>query len=162
MLVVVCGLPGAGKTTVAEMVAEEVGGHLLRTDVVRKELVGDPEYSPEETDLTYREVRDRAERLLRDGEGVVLDGTFRRRAERDRAATLAERIGTPFRLVRVACRDAVCRERIRQRETDASDANVAVYEELRETFEPVELDHDVVENSRTLAETRDQVAALFR
>lgn len=161
VLVLVCGVPGAGKSTAAEMVARRLDAHLLRTDVVRKELVDDPDYSAAETELTYREVCDRAERRLRDGETVVLDGTFRRQTQRDCAETVAARVGVPFRLVLVTCEDAVCRARIRDRERDVSDADVAVYETLRETFEPVEGDHDVVDNSGALAETEAQVEALF-
>ena len=40
MLVVVCGPPGVGKTTVAGMIAERLGAARLRTDVVREHLQG--------------------------------------------------------------------------------------------------------------------------
>lgn len=63
-LVVVCGLPGTGKTTVATEVADRVGGRLLRTDVVRKDLVDDPDYTDAETRRVYDELLDRAERTL--------------------------------------------------------------------------------------------------
>jgi hypothetical protein len=53
MLVVVCGLPGVGKTTVAGMVADRFGAETLRTDVVREELIAEPTYTDEERDAVY-------------------------------------------------------------------------------------------------------------
>ncbi|WP_435062445.1 AAA family ATPase [Halobaculum sp. EA56] len=159
-LAVVCGLPGAGKTTVARAVGDRLDAEVLRTDVVRKELFPSPEYTAEESRRTYEAVFDRAGTLLADGDPVVLDGTFRRAARRDRARTLADRHGADFRLVRVVCEEAVAKERIRAREGDASDADVEVYDLLREEFEPV-ADPAVVDNSGDLDETRARVRELF-
>jgi len=36
MLIIVCGLPGTGKTSLARKIAEKIYAVLLRTDVVRK------------------------------------------------------------------------------------------------------------------------------
>jgi predicted kinase len=38
MLVLVCGLPSTGKSTVAKQIAEDFNGKILRTDVIRREL----------------------------------------------------------------------------------------------------------------------------
>ena len=71
MLVVVCGLPGVGKTTVAEHASERLDGTLLRTDVVRKELFPDPEYTDAEAAAVYDELFARAsEELARGGAGT--------------------------------------------------------------------------------------------
>lgn len=160
-LVVVCGVPGAGKTTVAELVADRVDADLLRTDVVRKELFDGPEYGDGETEAVYDELFDRAAGKLERGRAVVLDGTFRRRAHRERAAELAEAHGLPLECVRVECDPEVARERVRDREDDASDAGVAVHERIREEFEPLAREHRVVDNSGSLAATRRQVEAAF-
>jgi len=72
-LVLIGGLPGTGKSTLAARVSEALGAAMLRTDEVRKELAGlDPVtpaaagfgqglYAPEMTGRTYRELLDRAE-----------------------------------------------------------------------------------------------------
>lgn len=57
------------------------------------------------------------------------------------------------------CDPAVARERIREGEGDASDADVAVYEELRDEFETVEREHTPIDNSGSRAASRRQVAA---
>ncbi|MFC6734896.1 AAA family ATPase, partial [Halolamina salina] len=84
MLVLVCGLPGTGKSTVAERIAELLPARMLRTDVVRKELFPEPTYEAEESAAVYDELFDRARDRLDAGEHVVLDATFRRRRLRQR------------------------------------------------------------------------------
>lgn len=161
-LAVVCGPPGVGKSTAAAAAAEHLDAALLRTDLVRKELFEEPGYDARETERTYAALFDRARRRLAAGEAVVLDGTFRRRDQRDRAAEAAAAEGARFRLVRVTCEPAVVRERVRAREGDPSDADVDVYESVRAAFEPVERDHAVVDNSGSQADTRRQVLATLQ
>jgi predicted kinase len=160
-LVAVAGLPGVGKTTVSAAVAERLGATRLRSDVLRKELFDAPDYRPEETEAVYAELRERAADLLAEGESVVLDATFREGSRRDRVAAVAEANGAAFRFVHVTCADEVVRERIAAREGDASDADVAVYEQLKGEFEPVEREHVRIDNSGTLAETDAQVERAF-
>lgn len=166
MLVLVCGLPGTGKSTVAERVAERLPARLLRTDVVRKELFAEPTYTTEESAAVYNELFQRARDLLDSGEHVVLDATFRRAALRKRAANVAADTETGFHLVRVVCSESVVRERIRKRqrhEDDESDANFAVYKQLKHEFEPIKHDdHVVINNSGSLSETFDAVDEAFQ
>lgn len=160
-LVVVCGLPGVGKSTVARRVADLIDAEVLRTDVVRKELFDDPEYTGEETATVYDELLSRAEDRLVDGDRVVLDATFRTREQREAARDLADRLDCGFRVVHVDCEEAVVERRIAERE-GVSDADFAVHQQLRETFEPLEVAHVAVDNSGSEAETRRQVDEAFR
>ncbi|QZP38950.1 AAA family ATPase [Halobaculum magnesiiphilum] len=159
-LVVVCGLPGAGKSTVASAVADRLDATVFRTDVVRKELFPDPSYTDEESRRTYEALFERADDRLAAGDPVVLDGTFRRANRRREARSLAERRGVTARLVRVRCDERTAKARIRSREDDPSDADTDVYDLLREEFEPVE-DPVVVDNSGDLDATLARVRSLF-
>jgi hypothetical protein len=156
-LVVVCGLPGAGKTTVGEAVADRIDAEVVRTDVVRKRMVEEPDYTDEETARVYRRLVERARSTLAEGGNVVLDGTFVRRAFRDLAADAATEAGAAFDLVRVRCDESVVEERIRRREDGVSDADFEVYRIHEEAFEPVEREHVAVDNSGDLERTREQV-----
>lgn len=161
MLVVVCGLPGVGKSTVARLIAEEVDAERLRTDIIRKELVDEPAYTEEERRAVYEELYDRAANRAAAGEDVVLDGTFWATRLRERAASIADEHDVEFVLVEVTCRAGVVENRIENRESDASDADVAVHTQFREDFDPIERDHLTVDNSEDLDATRRQVEEAF-
>lgn len=158
---VVCGLPGAGKTTVAEEIVDRTGAELLRTDVVRKDVVPDPDYTEAETRRVYGELFDRAAAAVAARGAAVLDGTFREERYRRAARETAADLGATFDLVKVECSEEVVRERIAAREGDASDADFAVHELLREEFEAVDAPDLTVDNSGALPETRQQVDARY-
>lgn len=157
VLVIVCGLPGTGKTTVAQDVADRLDAVLLRTDVVRKEVFDRVVYTEEQMDATYREMFSRAEKLLRRGKPVVLDATFRKKDSRKLAQDLAQKLDVKFGLLKVECSDEVVRERIEARQDDESDADFETYRQFQKEVEPFELDHVRIDNSGELQQTREQV-----
>jgi len=159
-LVVVCGLPGVGKTTVAERVAARLDGEMLRTDVIRKELFPDPEYSDAETEAVYGELLARAGERVAAGETLVLDATFADGRFREDAREAAAATDAEFDLVEVACDEDVVRRRIERRD-GISDADFEVYRHFAERFDRVTADHVVVDNSGAQAETFTQVDAAF-
>ncbi len=168
-LVVVCGLPGVGKTTVAERVAEHVDARILRTDVIRKELFPEPTYAEEETEAVYAELLERARDRVAEGESVVLDATFADERFRAAARETADRAADRFALVKVECDESVVKKRIRRRD-GISDADFDVHLHFKELFDRVDAtdavrgtggDVVVVDNSGDEAETRAQVDAVF-
>jgi predicted kinase len=160
-IVVVCGLPGAGKTTVAEHAAELLDAELLRTDVVRTDLFSDPEYTDAEMRAVYDELFERAAEIVHGGDSVVLDGTFQHREHRESVQNTADDLDVPATLVKVECEETVVEERIRQRSDDESDADFSIHQQYRESFDSIEREHAVVDNSNGLASTREQVDVLF-
>jgi predicted kinase len=87
-LVLVGGLPGTGKSTLATGLGDALGATILRSDELRKELAGLPAdrpapaafgeglYRPECTGATYTELLARAATALALGESVVLDASW--------------------------------------------------------------------------------------
>ena len=159
-LVVVCGLPGVGKTTVAERIADHVDGRIRRTDVIRKELFDDPEYTDAETEAVYTELLDRARDDIDAGDAVVLDATFADSRFRTAARETAAEAAAGFDLVEVACDEGVVERRIERRD-GISDADFEIHLRFKQLFDEVATDHVVVDNSRTQAETFAQVDAAF-
>lgn len=160
VLVAVCGLPGVGKSTVSSYVTERIDGVRLRSDAIRKELVDEPAYTDAERERVYDELFGRAESHLAEGTSVVLDATFAEGTRRETLERIADRHGVEFQLLQVVCNPEVVKQRIESRD-DISDADVSVYREFRDEFDSLELDHVRIDNSKSLARTRQQVDALF-
>ncbi|TKX46879.1 kinase [Halorubrum sp. SD690R] len=159
-LVVVCGLPGVGKTTVAERIADHVDGRIRRTDVIRKQLFDDPEYTDAETEAVYAELLARARDDVDAGGAVVLDATFADARFRADAQETAAEAAAEFDLVEVACDEAVVERRIERRD-GISDADFEIHLHFKKLFDEVASEHVVVDNSGTEAETFAQVDAAF-
>jgi aminoglycoside phosphotransferase family enzyme/predicted kinase len=142
-LVLVGGLPGAGKSTLARALAGHANLHVLRTDVIRKELAGRDAgapaagaiYTPEWTERTYAECLRRAEEGLFQGERVLVDATFREDGRRQTFLEAAARWGVPAVCLLCRADPEVARARIQARRNDASDADWSVYLELVKSWE---------------------------
>jgi aminoglycoside phosphotransferase family enzyme/predicted kinase len=146
-LVVVGGLPGTGKSTLAQALAERAGLCVIRSDVVRKELAGVTEkeqgpsafgegiYAAEWNERTYAECLHRAERLLFEGKRVLVDANFRKEAWRRAFLEAATRWGVPGILLLCHAEPEVVQDRLTSRRHDASDADWSVYRKAAETWE---------------------------
>jgi aminoglycoside phosphotransferase family enzyme/predicted kinase len=146
-LILVGGLPGTGKSTLARALAEHAGGHIIRSDVIRKEL-GDPPakrgpafgfeaglYDPLSTDRTYAECLRRADALLFEGERVIVDATFRQENRRQAFLNMATRRGVPAVFLFCQADPEVVYLRLKNRAGDISDADWSVYLRLAEQWE---------------------------
>ncbi len=147
-LVVVCGLSGTGKSTLAGALQRRTGFAHVNSDVVRKQLAGVPLrsrpgpalYTPEMNARTYRTMLQLADSHLAGHRGVILDATFQRRDHRAAARAVAEERGVPFLLVESWCADDEVRRRLAQRSEAGegpSDADWNVYLKQRQQYEPV-------------------------
>jgi aminoglycoside phosphotransferase family enzyme/predicted kinase len=146
-LVVVTGLPGTGKSTLARGLAERAGFTVIRSDVVRKELAGQPAaapapinggiYSPEWTERTYAECLRRAEALLFEGRRLIVDANFLTEDRRREFLDAAGRWAVPALMLVCEADPAAVRRRLDNRVGDASDATWAVYQDVAEHWEPL-------------------------
>lgn len=76
MIVVISGLPGAGKTTVAKELGRELNAPVLSTDEVRKRGSEPPKYTKRKKQGVYEHMFQMAEDLLSEKDNIILDGTF--------------------------------------------------------------------------------------
>jgi predicted kinase len=53
LIVIFCGLPGVGKTTIAKKLAPLIDGIILSSDKIRKEIIPKPTYERYERELIY-------------------------------------------------------------------------------------------------------------
>ena len=149
-LFITCGLMGSGKSTIASALAVELGLHRLSSDQVRKEIASVPEfsrvlagygtgiYSPDATTATYRELLARAEKALSAGQSVIIDATFRSRAERDLCRALAEKLSVPMRILRTTSPEGAIKQRLDRRVSDSrevSDGRWELFQRQKAEFE---------------------------
>jgi len=152
LLAITCGLVGTGKSTLAQALARELPLTLLTSDVVRKELAGlSPEerrlepfgrgiYSPAFTRRTYTALLRRAGDLLSRGRSVILDASFARRQQRERARRLARALAASFLCLECRAPAEEVQRRLAERLARGkgpSDARWEIYQEQRRRFQPV-------------------------
>jgi len=171
-LIIVGGLPGTGKSTVAGALAARLGADYLNSDVVRKELAGlEPGktgaapfgggiYTTTVTELTYDELLARAAISLQAGRSIVLDATFSREKWRRKASGLARRLKAVMVAVECHCPPGVVQARIeeRQKRGGVSDAGWEIYRALRRHYEPYLTPRVRVDTSRALEEGLAKIA----
>lgn len=87
------GLPGAGKTTFASGLSNWLGVEHLRGDKIGLELFRFPTFSPQERQVVYSEMNNRAIESLRAGRHAMYDAAVNTRVQRDQLLALAKQWG---------------------------------------------------------------------
>ena len=148
LLIVMTGLSGAGKSTVAQALAERIGGVRIRSDVERKRLYGlAPEaqsdgsiYTAEATTHTYARMAEAARAVTTAGVPAIVDAAFLRHAERQQFRALAGALGVRHALAVCEAPLDVLRARVAARAAlgaDPSEAGVDVLERQIDWREPL-------------------------
>ena len=143
-IIVMHGLSGSGKSTVASQLAEFLGGIQIRSDVERKRLfdlkpnahsdspLEQGIYTSDATLQTYAQLADLTDNLVKAGVSVIVDASFLKRCYRNQFKRLARKNKVAYI---VLCCDApisVLRDRINRRRAthkDPSEANIEVLEQ---------------------------------
>ena len=149
-LLVACGLPGTWKTETTEEVARIKGIPLLRTDLIRKEVLKNEDIfddkvagSMDKRTLVYDEMFRQADEILDKNDSVILDATFVSQALRRRAAEIAAKHGKTFVILQTDCPPEVSVKRIlaRTKEDYVSNAlTEQAYLNNKKKFDAVDLD----------------------
>ncbi len=130
IVVVIFGLMGTGKTTLARELGAALGWPVLHSDAVRKNLAGltpttrmplkfgEGIYSKDFSKGMYAEMRRLAGEYLQSAPGVILDGSYIKAEERLKVRQMAGEAGAVAVFVCCHCPPEVARERMARRAQD--------------------------------------------
>jgi len=145
MIVLMAGLPGTGKSTLARELARRTQGALLSKDEIRAALFApeDIEYSVKQDDFVMEVMLEAARFLLQTTptRKIFLDGrTFSRSYQIDRVLALARELAQPWTIIECTCSDETARRRL-DLEPDSShpahNRTFALYLEMKARCEPI-------------------------
>ncbi len=148
-LLIACGLPGTWKTETTEEVAKIKGYPLLRSDLIRLEVLKNEDVFDEKVasnmgkrTMVYDEMFRQADESLKKSDGVILDATFITQSLRRRAAEIAARYNKTFIILQTDCPQEISIERILKRTKEDYVSNALTeqaYLNNKKKFEPVDL-----------------------
>ncbi len=144
MLIIVCGLPGSGKSSLSKEIMRIVKAEYLNSDIIRKELIPRPEYTEDEKRQVYVEMARKAGELLKQGKNVIADATFFTGEYREMMTERATQAKSPCRIILCSLPETYIRQRIERRKKSGrnpSDADYEVYLQLKKQFEPIQGSH---------------------
>ena len=147
---VFCGVPGAGKSTLARVLSKMLKVAVVRSDMIRKQYVtqyspsgqtgaGTANYSQKTHRLVYDKLLQRAAGTLARGEPIILDATFSDPEHRRRAVDLADTMKCPIVFIECTAPERLLRSRLALREgrRPISDARLHHFQELQQRFIPL-------------------------
>ena len=149
-ILIACGLPASYKTETTEIIARLKGYIVLRTDMIRLEVLRNEDIFDEKVasdmkkrNSVYDEMFRMADELVKKGKGVILDATFINQALRRRAAEVAARYKKVFVIQQTICPQEVSIGRILRRTRENYESNALTeqaYHNNQKRFEDVDLE----------------------
>ncbi|MGA9510136.1 MAG: AAA family ATPase [Candidatus Sulfotelmatobacter sp.] len=169
MIVMMAGLPGTGKTTLARELAVRTGGRMLSKDEIRHALfsVEEVEYSTRQDDFCLQVMLETAGFLLQqDRERIIfLDGRpFSRRYQIENVVSAAEFLHQKWRILECVCAEEVVKQRLEDNDQEhpAANRDFKLYLEVRSRFEAITLPKTVIDTGKPIEECLQQALAAVR
>ena len=150
VLLITCGLPGTWKTETSEEISRIKGYPILRSDLIRLEVLKGEDIFDEKTasdmsrrTMVYDETFRRADEALTKGDSVIIDATFVTQSLRRRAADVAAKHNKTFVILETSCPQEIAVARILRRTKDNYESNALTeqaYLNNKKKFEKVDVD----------------------
>ncbi len=150
VLLITCGLPGTWKTETSEQVSKIKGYPIVRTDLIRRELLKDEDIFDEKVAsnmdkriMVYDETFRQADETLQKSGSVIIDATFVTQSLRRTAAAIAARHNRVFVILQTSCAQELAIARILRRTKEDYESNALTeqaYINNKKRFEEVDLD----------------------
>lgn len=154
-LIIVCGLPGSGKSFFAQQLSKKIQAEYYNSDLVRKELFPEHRtYSEKEKQEVYDTMIARTNKALQENHPVIVDATFYKNELRLPFYALAQTKNIPLYIFHITAAEDLIKERTSKKRQD-SEADYAVYLKLKNHFETIDQPY------ATLISTENNIAELL-
>jgi len=150
VLLITCGLPGTWKTETSEEIARIKGYPVLRSDLIRLEVLKNENIFDEKVasdmskrTMVYDETFRRADEVIEKGDSVIIDATFITQSLRRGAAEIAAKHNKTFVILETHCPQEVAIARILKRNKEDYESNALTeqaYLNNKKKFEKVDVD----------------------
>jgi predicted kinase len=171
MIVLMAGLPGTGKTTLARELAARTSGRVISKDEVRHAIFSpeEVEYSSRQDDFCMQIMLQTAGYLLGQDPSrmIFLDGRpFSRRYQIDNVVAAAASLHQPWRILECVCPEATARRRLEEHalvgEHPAANRGYQLYLEVQSRFEAITLPKTVIHTDQPLKQCISRALAVLR
>ena len=157
MIILICGLPGTGKTFLSNKLSQYIDSTVLSTDKIRKELIQKPTYTSWERALIYDVLFLLTKYLHSSGINCILDGTFNMEKSRREVKDLLNLTNDQFYIIECICPEDLIITRLLLRKDDYSDATVSIYLKMKRIYEPVRQKHISINTSKPVNKNIDRI-----
>jgi predicted kinase len=161
MLIILGGLPGTGKTTIARELARQLGAVHVRIDSIEEAILDSGVLSSPINDAGYRVGNAVAADNLHVGRTVIADSVNPIQLSRDAWLEVAKRAQVPAVEIEVTCSDKEHQDRVETRISDIARSRAALtwQDVVSRDYRPWNRDHIVID---TASRTVEEIVTILR
>ncbi len=163
-LIVMCGLPGTGKSHVSKRLSEKIPLTIIESDRIRKDLFPSPSYTVTENACLFSVCHSVIRSLLGEGKTLIFDATNLRERSRNTLRGIARQCSADRLVLNVVAPSSLVKERLKRRMQEKkgySDADWSVYTRMRKAQEKIKERHFVIDTSGDIEQTIETIVAVI-